>query len=482
MCTICNKKLDGFIKYKYPTPAGSSFLGGTATPREFVVFDVSNIVPSDGKGGASHGYAHRACMEEKHRDALTEFPTPAFDWVGMQGKKQLQTKQAYKYLSKKMQIDQPDKYDKGSMNFFKCIGDMGLMDSIVANYKPPTGTVYRTHDGVQQCMEFVHFDKFHGMQIDPDNLVPSKRVPIMSNYTRENSIADEMNVYRTNAFKAIYGVVDHVDKLTGKIEKLNLVENEDKYIKGFSKDHVFIQQCHHGLLDTGHRWWNVPFTFRILIQGKDAGIMEFKIVDNNKVKQKLHPGKSLFVYNVAAYIAGSKLCGYVFWFAKCLALYMNRFTDIKKYDEECIKQVYLTTSSLNKAMKKHAPDALFTEIVTDKLWWDRDYLWNVPYVHTYSRGVDEFPTNIVASLPLDTYVPDSVLSDRNSILDTLLMPDISEVGLSSTLLRNQSARATRQKLDYPAPIEMHSYTFPPLEPVEEHVIEPKRLTRTSLRQ
>ena len=476
MCTICNKKLDGFIKYKYPTPAGSSFLGSNNNLREFVVFDVSKIVPSDGKGGASHGYAHRECMEKTYGHALQEFPTPACNWVGMQGKKQLQTNEAYKYLFRKMQIYKPDNYDKGSMSFLKCIGDMGLMDSISANHKPPTGTVYRTHDGVKQCMEFVHFDKFHGMQIDPDNLDPSKRAPIMSNYTKDKAIADEMNSHREKSFNSIYGVVDYVDKLTGQAEKLNLVENEAKSIEGFSVDHVFLQQRHHGLLDTGHRWWNTAFTFRILIQGKDAGIMEFKIVDNNDRKNKRHPGKSLFVYNVAAYIAGSKLCEYVFWFAKCLALYMNRFTDIKRYDEECIKQVYLTTSSLNKAMKRSAPDAHFTEVVITKVWWDRDYFWNVPYVHTYTPGLIDFPTNIVASLPSDSYVPESVLTDNNSIVDTLLMPDIEEIDPSLKLQKNKFATGSRCRLDHRGPVDNPKYFFCP----QHLVFQPKKVNTTSL--
>ena len=477
-CTICHQKLDGFSKFKYPTPAGS-----LSAPREFVGFDVSRIVPSDRHGGALHGYAHRACMERLHAGTLTEFPVPAYSWACMKGKIELQSNKVHRYLLENMQINKPAEYDKNSMNFFKCIGDMGLMDSIATNHKPPSGTVYRTHDGVRQCMQFVHFDKFHGMQIDPDDVDPNKRVPIMSNYTTQVGIADEMKEYRKKAFEAIYSetnFVERVDELTGKTEKLNLVQNEAKYIEGFSKEHVFLQELHHGLLNTGHRWWNLPFTFRILIEGKDAGIMELKIVDNDRGKNKLHPGKSLFVYNVAAYIAGSKLCGYVFWFAKFLALYMNRFTDIKAYDRECIKQVYLTTSSLNKAMKRDAPGALFTEIVIDKLWWDRDYVWNVPYVNTYSGDANKFPTNIVASLPSDTYVPDSVLFDSNSILDTLLMPHTAtEIDPSSIFSRNQSARTTRQTLDLPNPIDIHIYVFSPPKLVKDHVLQPKASRKKS---
>jgi len=467
-CTICHQKLDGFSKHKYPTAAGSS-----STPRDFVGFDVSRIVPSDGHGGSLHRYAHRECMQRLHGDtfASQEFPVPVYDWVGVKGKIELQNNKAHRYLLENLQIKKPTEYDKNSMNFFKCIGDMGLMDSIATKHKPPTGTVYRTHDGVRQCMQFVHFDKFHGMQIDPDDLDPNKRVPIMSNYTRQVDIADEMKEYRKKAFEAIYSeesFVQRFDEVTGKTERLNLIQNEAKHIEGFSKEHVFLQERHHGLLNTGHRWWNHAFTFRILIQGKDMGILEFQIVDNDSVKNKLHPGKSLFVYNVAGYIAGSKICPYVFWFAKCLALYMNRFTDIKAYNEKCIKQVYLTTSSLNKAMKRDAPGAFFTEVVTDTLWWDRDYVWNVPYVHTYSQGVDEFPTNIVASLPVDSYVPDSVRHDRNSVLDTLLMPSISELDPFLTSKKSKCTRTTRHSLDH---LEEHHYAFSP-QPVEPHLDEP----------
>jgi len=51
-------------------------------------------------------------MQKMHGDALAEFPTPAYDWVGMQGKTQLPTDKAYKYLLKNMQINKPKEYDK----------------------------------------------------------------------------------------------------------------------------------------------------------------------------------------------------------------------------------------------------------------------------------------------------------------------------------------------------------------------------------
>jgi hypothetical protein len=437
---------------------------------------VAKVVPSDKKGGASHNYAHKSCIKQSIKPDRTELPQTQYDWVGMKGKVQTQTSQAHKFLLKHMGIDKPLEYDENSMNFFKSIGDMGLMCSNQTSQRPPTGTVYRTHYGKQQCMEFVHFDKLFGMEINPDDLNPYKRVPIMSNYVQVPDLTQQMKKYRENAFDAIYNkdsFVERLNKVTGKIEKLNLVENEAQFIDGFSADHVFIQEPHHGLLDNTHRWWNKPFTFRILIDGADVGIMEFKIIDNYSSKQKLHPGKSLFVYNVAAHAPGSNVCPYVFWFAKNLALYMNRFTDIKTYDEDRINQVYLTTSSFNKAMKRDAPLALFTEVITDKLWWNRDYFWNVPYVHTYSHAVDDFPTNIVASLAVDSYVPAGILSDSRNIIDTLLMPNDSEMDPSLDLLNNPLSRNTRRTTIDIEPVDLHEYHFNCPVLSENTVIEPE---------
>jgi hypothetical protein len=110
-------------------------------------------------------------------------------------------------------------------------------------------------------------------------------------------------------------------------------------------------------------------------------------------------------------------------------------------------------------MKREAPLAQFTEIVTDKLWWNRDYFWKVPYVHTYSHGVDDFPTNIVASLAVDTFVPAGILSDSRNIIDTLLMPDDSEIDPRLDSSRNNSTKVTRRTTCCNDLEDLHEYSF-----------------------
>jgi hypothetical protein len=124
-------------------------------------------------------------------------------------------------------------------------------------------------------------------------------------------------------------------------------------------------------------------------------------------------------------------------------------------------------------MKRDAPLALFTEVITDKLWWNRDYFWNVPYVHTYSHAVDDFPTNIVASLAVDSYVPAGVLSDSRNIIDTLLMPNDSEMDPSLDLLNNPLSRNTRRTTIDIEPVDLHEYHFNCPVLSENTVIEPE---------
>ena len=459
-CTICNERIKDKHTFQYPVPAGSAFGIFQNSPRKFTAFNVEKVVPSDMSSGKSHQYAHKQCMHSAGKTIDSPHDPLPFKWTAERGKKQRQTEVAHTFLKDKMGITDPKSYNTDGMAFLQGIGDMGLMHKELFNHKPPMATAYRIFEGTHQCMEFVHFDKFYGMKMNPDATDTSERCPLIAHYHALERTQREMAHNRSNGFHSIYTgkkFIDHFNLKTKMWEVLSLAEYEALWTKGFGPDTIFVQQRHHGLLDTTYRWWNEAFTFRILIDGVDVGLVEFKIMDNYSRKDKLHQGKSLFIYNVIGHKKGLRLLPYVFWFAKVLALHMNRFSDIRTYDQDDIKQVYLTTSSTNPAMNTHAGPCNFTEVVTKKVHWDRDYFWNVPYVPTHNKGVDQFPTNIVAWMAPETYIPSAFYCSRNNILDKTLLPTAAETVIftSNTL----PTRASRGRLTTGEPYEPPVYKF-----------------------
>jgi len=441
ICTICKQPITDFYNLEYPTPASSAFGHLQPSPRRFAVFNTDKIVPSDTSSGRLHQYAHRACMLQAGRAVSTTHDPVPFEWSEIKGKKTTQVTQVHRFMSEKMGIPKPTDYDPNATAFLMGLGDMGLLDKGRFNRQPPMATAHRIFLGKPQCMEFVHFDKFYGLSMAYDAADTPQRAPLMPNFSAVSAKQAAIQTKRKDAIKRIYPddkIIKHYNKELKTWQMLSVLEWERIETQDFDPDHLFGQEEHHSLLDTSYRWWHHPNTFHILIDGEEVGLVELFVKDNNVVKDKLHQGKSLFVYNIIGHRSKLVLLPYVFWFAKVLALYLNRFSDMQESDSSRIRRVYLTTTSGNKAMSEHAVPSDFTKVPNGNQHWDTDYVWEIPFVPIYTQGTDEFPVHIRATLAPNTFIPNAMVCSKENVVDRSLLPTkqetaqhIASIGVSS---------------------------------------------------
>jgi len=99
---------------------------------------------------------------------------------------------------------------------------------------------------------------------------------------------------------------------------------------------------------------------------------------------------------------------------------------MQESDGSRIERVYFTTSSENRAMKRHTESCGFTGILNGNQHWDTDFVWNIPFVPTYTQGADKFPTHIRASMAPDTFIPNAFFCSKDNVLDRTLWPTDAE--------------------------------------------------------
>ena len=145
------------------------------------------------------------------------------------------------------------------------------------------------------------------------------------------------------------------------------------------------------------------------------------------------------------------LLPYVFWFAKALGLYLNRFSDMQESDGSRIQRVYLTTTSGNKAMTKHGELCDFTEVPNGNQHWDTDYVWEIPFVPMYTQGNDKFPMHIRATLAPDTFIPQEFVCSSENVVDRSLLPTDEETTQHIASIGMSSRNKGRMALDETAP-------------------------------
>jgi len=383
----------------------------------------------------------------------THDPVP-FQWNGIKGKKTSQVTQVHRFMSEKMGIPKPIQYDPNAAAFLMGLGDMGLLDKGRFNRQPPMATAHRIFLAKSQCMEFVHFDKFYGLRMAYDAADTQQRAPLMPNFAAVPAKQEAILSKRQDAIKRIYSddkVIWYYNEKLKMWQMLSVLESERIQTEDFDPDHLFAQEEHHSLLDTSYRWWHHPNTFHILIDGEEVGLVELFVKDNNVVKDKLHQGKSLFIYNIIGHRSKLVLLPYVFWFAKALGLYLNRFSDMQESDGSRIQRVYLTTTSGNKAMTKHAEPCDFTEVPNGNQHWDTDYVWEIPFVPMYTQGNDKFPMHIRATLAPDTFIPKEFVCSNENVVDRSLLPTDEETTQHIASIGMSSRQMGRMALDETAP-------------------------------
>jgi hypothetical protein len=432
-CSLCKKTLTDTHQYKYPVPAHSVYADETETPDHFVALNVQKIIPSDNMGGKSHRYACASCVSKQKKIKVPDLSSYPCSWVEETDILEAQILEGNRIASEDLRVDDVDSYHPNAMNFLRQIGDMGLSDADVSNQHPPMATIYREIDEVKQCIEFVHFDKFYGMKIDAKHPDPSKRSPCFGNYEHHSKLLEMRKKKNAISFGKIYDetkFVNYFNKKTKQTHLLNLLENERQDTAsgpGFGAHSVFKQEQNCKLSDRECRWWDQPFSFIILNSGVEVGMIEFFIMNHDSRNDLHHKGKSLFIYNIAADVPGHKITQCALWFAKYLALYLNRFTDISTEGSGRIKRVFLSTSKLNRAFERDAPKCGFTVLSTLKEWWDCDYYCDLPWVQRYRQGSDVFPTNITGTGPEGSYINPEIYKDSTTILDSVLRPAPGEI-------------------------------------------------------
>jgi len=432
-CFLCHKPLVGMHRYKYPVPARSVYGAESRTPEYFAALNVQKIIPCDNMGGQSHRYACASCVSKQTKikaPDLSLYPCP---WVGEHGIEDKQIEEGNRIGRADLGIVNVRSYHPNAMNFLRQIGDMGVSEADVANQHPPMATLYREINKVKECIEFVHFDKYYGMRIDTKDITPGKRSPCFENYRHYDTLLHTRTAKNAILFANIYDenkFVEYFDEDSKQARTINLLENERLPTAsgaGFGAASIFKQEENHKLLDRKHRWWDYPFSFIILNCGLEIGMIEFFITNHDSSDDLHHEGKSLFVYNIAADTKGHRITQCALWFAKHLALYLNRFTDVSTQGTGHIKRVFLSTSTLNTAFERDAPKCGFTRMTTLKKWWDCDYYCDLPWVQRYGQGTDVFPTNITGTGPEGSYLHPDMLQDRKTIVDRALRAAPGEV-------------------------------------------------------
>jgi len=357
--------------------------------------------------------------------------TKSFNWIPDKFDEKKQIKYGNAWLKNTMHIDHPESADENLKKFVFGLGDMGLLQEIFFNYTAPSGVVYRTYKGENQIIEFVHMDKFYATSLNIEDDDALKRFPLWTSYIHDNDKLESLRKKRLLAFDKIYPDAEKrlykMSEGKKKVENLLSVrEHESLLVEKFSSESILKQDQQQELMDTEHRWWDGDLTFRMILNSKEVGLIEFMVKENAGPCR----ARSLFLYNVVSFGYGHNLTPEFLWFSKHLAVWMNRFTDVTRNYKTQIQNVYLTTSHLNKAFEIQSKPSGFIRKSNVNVFWNVYYYWKIPCLTKYEMGSDAFPTNIISiqnRSSLDASLLSDILANRNKIIDENLMPPDSQI-------------------------------------------------------
>jgi len=442
-CVLCHKQITDFHYLNYPVGAHGSDEIIQEKHNRFVVFDPTKVSCLDDPSGSHHRYAHAQCIKDYHiTSRKSSLEQKNFKWIpeSLCEKKQIQYGNAW--LKNTMHIEHPESADENLKNFVFGLGDMGLLQENLFNYTAPSGAVYRTYKGENQIIEFVHMDKFYATSLNIEDDDVLKRFPLWTSYIHDNDKSESLRKKRILAFDNIYPDTEKrlykISEGKKKVEKLLSVrEHESLLVENFSSESILKQDQQQELMDTEHRWWDGDLTFRIILNSNEVGLIEFMIKEN---AGPCH-ARSLFLYNVVSFGYRLNLTPEFLWFSKHLAVWMNRFTDIRRNYQTQIQNVYLTTSHLNTAFETQSKPSGFIRKSNKNVFWNVYYYWRTPSSTKYEKGSDAFPTNIVSiqnRSSFDASLLSDILSNRNKNIEKNLMPPDSQI-------QQNIARSSSQK-------------------------------------
>jgi len=427
-CAVCFTKLP-FITHEYPVPAHSSF-EVPPSPTHYVTFDPRLVVPADISNGRNHLYVCKNCkmpgrpkQGPKQNLALYKYMrTP-----GIAG--QIEKANGNAWFDKHVHPGLKRKeYPVATWNYLMGLGEMGAFEANSSKTKAPMGTMYRVYKNEEQKIEFLHLDKFYGKQIQGKHADPTYWFPLWLSYRTDPVMMGHMEELRKKCYSLIYSKERHVECDVGpavenNTQIYNLEEHETKFIKNFGLHSVLNYQAHATQLDANYRWWNGHMTYRVLINGEDTGLVEFKLKRTEKKRKfgelgNLEMTNSLYLYNVAAFKVGNDLTPHCLWFAKHLAMWINKFSDIRSVDGYSLDNVYLTTSTRNSAFSKAQQGSGFYKVPNEDVYWDVHYCWDLPRLEQASPLELANPPNHIIGVSCNLQLIDDIVKDPANVLDS----------------------------------------------------------------